>query len=258
MSLTATGTTSATLRPEDARAVAAICPFDGLDEARIRWELDRPEHHVWLGRCDVDGRVVAAHRGLVWSDHLLLKGVCLAPELAGTTAALGLGMAMRTEARERGLTLAAWVEPSRPEAHLARRLRLVPVRPDLVHRYLLRGETPVAADGPHPATSGRVRLPHLAETPLGPDLLASSSARTVEVRWTWDRGRLVLSAVPAASVATLTPVLAAVAEAAGGWPSAGFELPLPAADLATALLLTRSGAHRVSRTPVQLATEVAA
>ena len=239
----------------DAADVARIWTFDGYGEGRIAWELTRPEHHVWMGLRDPAGRLVGVHRGLVWHRHLLLKGLCVDAPTAGPTASLTLALAMRDEARARGLTgVAAWVEPHRREAHLAQRLRLTPTTP-LVHRFLLpagRGGAGPVDGGP---LSGVVEMPPTAEPLLTPGLPGEPTSlpeAVTRVAWLLDRDRLLVAGVPGPDLGGLREFLTEVAERAGVRPVA-FEVALPAADLLVSLGLTRSGAHRASRTPVRLA-----
>lgn len=250
------GAECASLGPDDAADVAAVWSLEGCDETQIRWELERPDQHVWLGSRDHQGQLVAAHRALVWHRHLLLKGLCVNPSAGHGAASLQLALAMRSAARAIGLDgVAAWVEPHRPEAQLAARLRLEPAT-TLLHRYLIPVMGTAAAQTVHDnLLSGVVDLSEPL-TKTTKDVFASRVAESGDrgrVAWLLDRGRMLLSTALTGSHETLGPLLAAVTQATGLTPRAGYEVLIPAADVLGALGLVRSGARRLSRTPVRLA-----
>lgn len=181
----------------DIESVLRIVDLEELDAAALRRELTCGDDYLWAGIDLPNGSLGAVHRSMTWGNHLLLKGVFVDEVLRGSGAALELAFALRDAARGGGHSgLAAWVEPHKPEAALARMLRLRPTGP-LVHRF----EVPVAADGPRAAASvrscGRITmaLPRLAaQVPLVADLLTGDSPAAIQ--WVHDRHRLVLSGFP--------------------------------------------------------------
>ncbi|MCX5000785.1 hypothetical protein OG739_36465 [Streptomyces longwoodensis] len=237
----------------DIESVLRIVDLEELDAAALRRELTCGDDYLWAGIDLPNGSLGAVHRSMTWGNHLLLKGVFVDEVLRGSGAALELAFALRDAARGGGHSgLAAWVEPHKPEAALARMLRLRPTGP-LVHRF----EVPVAADGPRAAASvrscGRITmaLPRLAaQVPLVADLLTGDSPAAIQ--WVHDRHRLVLSGFPPSSVTDLELLVSAAAPVARANGARYLEFPAPAADLPAALFLASVKARRLSRTPVQL------
>lgn len=238
------------LSVDDLADVVELAAFDGLGDADVRRELSCAGGYVYVGLRGPGGQVVALHRAMVWGDQLLLKGVVVRPGATDSGAPLRLAFWLRDEARRRGLTgVCAWVEPRRPEAALAQRLRLRP-RGVLVHRYEVRwGDGEGEPSAPY---TGTIDVPgeHLL-----PDLLDSSpgdEVTTSRIRWVIDGRRLVLSGWPGPTVADLVEVLAELVPASVAAAVSSVEAPLPAADLAAAFGIAATGGRRLSRTPVLL------
>ncbi|MGW2726989.1 hypothetical protein [Streptomyces sp. NPDC001494] len=241
------------LTPEDVDGVLRIVELEELDAPTLTRELMSGDDYLWLGLDSPDGGLGAVHRSMKWGNRLLLKGVFVSGPLRGSGAALQLAFALRDAARDDGYAgLAAWVEPHKPEAALARMLRLRSTGP-LVHRFEVR----VPDDAPYGEASvtgcGRltVDLPEQsAWDPLVADLLTDDSPDAVH--WVHDRHRLVLSGFPAHSVSDVGLVLSAAAPVARSKGARYLEFPVPAADLSAAFFLASVKARRLSRTPVRL------
>lgn len=193
-----------------------------------------------------------------WHRHLLLKGVFADDAFRGSGAALGAAFAIRDWAREAGYEgVAAWVEPNKPEARLATRLRLRTVGP-LLHRYLVRlpygsdAERPTATP---PRTSGTLVVPGGDErAPMVRELLGvpHSPSDGTRLAWVLDRSRIVLSGNPCRSMGDLDRFLAAVEDTAVSAGATAAEVVVEAADIPAALAMAGLGARRLSRTPVAL------
>ncbi|MGX1853063.1 hypothetical protein [Streptomyces sp. NPDC055299] len=241
------------LRLVDADEILRIVDLEGLDAATLVRELAAEDDYLWMGLDTTAGGLGAVHRSMKWGDYLLLKGVFVEESMRGSGAALELAFALRDAARgNRFAGLAAWVEPHKPEAGLARMLRLRATGP-LIHRF----EVPVPDDGPSVALSDdgngllALDLPEpVGSAPLVDDLLSGGSPATV--RWVIDRHRLVLSGFPPRSVADLHVLTSAAGPLARARGAGFLEFPVPAADLAAALSLAAVKARRLSRTPVRL------
>ncbi|WP_042440461.1 hypothetical protein [Streptacidiphilus albus] len=241
------------LRQDDAEEILRIADLEGLDAPTLARELANGDDYLWLGVTTQSGVLGAVHRSMRWGDRLLLKGVFVDEPLRGSGAALELGFRLRDTARDAGYRgVLAWVEPHRPEAGLARMLRLQATGL-LVHRFEVPLPDCIGPSTVTAASCGTVAFGQSgtgSRAPLVTDMLGDGISGTVQ--WVHDRHRLVLSGFPSptiADLATLAAQLRPLAQATG----AGFvEFPLPAADLSAALALTRSNARRLSRTPVRL------
>ncbi|MFF4832686.1 hypothetical protein [Streptomyces sp. NPDC001315] len=241
------------LTPEDVDGVLRFVELEELDEPTLTRELAGGGDYLWMGLDLPNGGLGAVHRSMKWGNYLLLKGVFVNEPLRGSGAALELAFALRDAARHGGYAgLAAWVEPHKPEAALARMLRLRSTGP-LVHRFEVRvpDDAPNAAASAHSCGPITVDLPEsAASTPLVADLLTDDSPTTVH--WVHDRHRLVLSGFPPRSISDLGLVLSAVAPVARSKGARYLEFPVPAADLSAAFFLASVKARRLSRTPVRL------
>ncbi|MER7842065.1 hypothetical protein ABTY98_40825 [Streptomyces sp. NPDC096040] len=238
------------LTPEDVDSVLRIVEIEELDAATLTRELVGGRDYLWMGLDLPNGDLGAVHRSMKWGNYLLLKGVFVNEPLRGSGAALELAFALRDAARNGGYAgLAAWVEPHKPEAALARMLRLRSAGP-LVHRF----EVPVPDDAPYAAASvqdcGPITVDLPESAPLVADLLTDDSPTTVH--WVHDRHRLVLSGFPPRSISDLGLVLSAAAPVARSKGARYLEFPVPAADLSAAFFLASVKARRLSRTPVRL------
>ncbi|WP_327171840.1 hypothetical protein OG471_20940 [Streptomyces sp. NBC_01336] len=247
------------LTPADADEILRIVTLEGLDPAVLARELT-DDGYLWMGLASPSGGLGAVHRGMRWGSRLLLKGVFVDASVRGSGAALELGFAMRDHARDSGYAgVAAWVEPHKPEAGLARMLRLRTSGP-LLHRFEIAfpdGDRPARV--PLPAHRNRVlALPGRAPaTPLVADVVADDDGHgpaheAVGAHWVLDRHRLVLSGFPGHSVADLGELVSAAAPLARAQGARFLEFPMPAADLSAALCLAAAKARRLSRTPVRL------
>ncbi|MEU1467083.1 hypothetical protein ABZ434_02475 [Streptomyces sp. NPDC005761] len=248
------------LTPADADEILRIVTLEGLDATVLTRELTVDDDYLWMGLTSPAGGLSAVHRSMRWGSHLLLKGVFVDESARGSGAALELGFAIRDHARDSGYAgVAAWVEPHKPEAGLARMLRLRTSGP-LLHRFEVAvqdGDRP--AHVPVPGHPGRVlELPGRAtQTPLVADAVADDDERgptqgAARVHWVLDRHRLVLSGFPGESVADLGELVSAAAPLARAQGARFLEFPMPAADLSAALRLAAVKARRLSRTPVRL------
>jgi hypothetical protein len=256
------GLTARRLHDAEVDAALRLCPFDDVDAGVIRRELAAGADHCWMGLFTPDGTLAAVHRAMRWHRHLLLKGVFVDDGFRGSGAALGAAFAIRDWAREAGYEgVAAWVEPNKPEARLAGRLRLRPVGP-LLHRYLVR--LPHASDaerptGTPPRTSGTLVVPGFVPggdeaAPMVRELLGVPQGPSAGTRLAWvlDRSRLVLSGNPCRSMADLGGFLAAVEDTAVSVGATAAEVVVEAADIPAALAMAGLGARRLSRSPVAL------
>ncbi|TXS36990.1 hypothetical protein [Streptomyces sp. OR43] len=245
------------LTPADADEILRIVTLEGLDPTVLTRELTGDDY-LWMGLASPTGGLGAVHRAMRWGSRLLLKGVFVDASVRGSGAALELGFAMRDHARDSGYAgVAAWVEPHKPEAALARMLRLRTSGP-LLHRFEI-AVPDSAAHVPLPAHRDRVlTLPGRAPaTPLVADVVADDDEhgpghRSAGAHWVLDRHRLVLSGFPGHSVADLGELVAAAAPTARARGARFLEFPMPAADLSAALCLAAAKARRLSRTPVRL------
>ncbi|WEB42136.1 hypothetical protein MOV08_24690 [Streptomyces yunnanensis] len=245
------------LTPADTDEILRIIDLEELDAKTLARELAAGDDYLWLGLDTAEGRLGAVHRSMKWGELLLLKGVFVAESARGSGAALELAFALRDAARRGGYAgLAVWVEPHKPEAGLARMLRLRETGP-LIHRF----EVSVPADGPPisgpvPDAASGTLLPGSPEhgayalAPLVVDLLSGGAPATVH--WVLDRHRLVLSGFPLPSVVDLHRLITDVGPLAKAKGAAFIEFPVPAADIPSALSLAAIKARRLSRTPVRL------
>jgi hypothetical protein len=241
------------LTPEDVDGILRIVTLEGLDAPTLTRELAGGGDYLWVGVDSPAGGLGAVHRSMKWGDYLLLKGVFVDTPLRGSGAALELAFALREAARNGGYAgLSAWVEPHKPEAALARMLRLRPTGP-LVHRF----EVPVPDDAASTLAPvrdcGLITMDLPEPTTLAPlvnDLLTDGSPMTVH--WVHDRHRLVLSGFPPRTISDLDLVLSAMGPVARAMGARCLEFPVPAADLSAAFFLASVKARRLSRTPVRL------
>lgn len=273
------------LTPADAEEILRIVTLEGLDPAVLERELT-DDDYLWMGLASPTGGLGAVHRAMRWGSRLLLKGVFVDASARGSGAALELGFAMRDHARDSGYAgVAAWVEPHKPEAGLARMLRLRTSGP-LLHRFeiavpdgdrpshvpLSAGRAGAGPGQPGGSTVVRNRVLALPGRAPGPPLVADVVAddeehgpahraagaehgpahRAAGAHWVLDRHRLVLSGFPGHSVADLGELVSAAAPLARAQGARFLEFPMPAADLSAALCLAAAKARRLSRTPVRL------
>ncbi|MET7717254.1 GNAT family N-acetyltransferase [Streptomyces sp. NPDC005407] len=236
-----------------------LCPFEDVDAEVISRELEAEADYCWMGLFAPDGTAVAVHRAMRWHQHLLLKGVFVDDSYRGSGAALSAAFAIRDWARQAGYAGAlAWVEPSKPEARLATRLRLRSASP-LLHRYLIPLPSAGASARPRSTalrpTSGTLTVPLRDEgVPMVQELLGiwQEDLAGTRLSWVLDRSRLLLSGNPCRSVGDLSTLLGAVEETAVLTGATSVEIPFEAADLLAALSLAGRGARRLSRSPVNL------
>lgn len=242
------------LRPSDAPAITDLVG-PAYSARTLARELSSEAEYLWMGTVGRDGELCAMHRSMRWGNHLLLKGIFVREDLRGGGTALELVFGLREEARRAGFAgLVAWAEPHQPETVMARLLRLRIAGP-LLHRF----EVPAAAgaaelvpdDAAARADSGVLRFdsasPRTAQ-PLLPCVLDAE----IEIRWVVDRHRLVVSGYPFSSIADLPEFVRALGPLVRSKDLRSIEIPLPAADLSTALGLVGAGARRLSRTPVRV------
>ncbi|MFD3531409.1 GNAT family N-acetyltransferase [Streptomyces sp. NPDC058664] len=260
---TGSGLTARRLRAGEVDAALRLCPFEDVDADVVRRELAAEADYCWMGMFTPDGTPAAVHRAMRWHRHLLLKGVFVDDGFRGSGAALGAAFAVRDWAREAGYEgVVAWVEPNRPEARLATRLRLRTVGP-LLHRYLVPlpyGSDAARPAGTPPRTSGTLVVPGEVvpaedeAAPMVRELLGvprSPSAGT-RLAWVLDRSRLVLSGNPCRSTGDLDGLLAAAEDTAVSAGATAAEVVVEAADIPAALTMAGRGARRLSRSPVAL------
>lgn len=246
-----TGTVRA-LDASDTDDISRLASFDGLTRKRLAEELGEPANYRWWGLHGTDGTLHAVHRSMRWGRHLLLKGVVVDEAARGSNALLRLAFALRDAARDEGFAgVAAWVEPYRPEAALARLLRLRQSGP-LVHRFqipLLSQDEQLTGAGA--ASSGVSVLATVGV--VTPDLLANpAGAGQVTVSWGLDGRRLVLSACPCPTAADLPELAERFRPLASSLGADSLEVPVPGGDLLAALVLAGRKARRLSRTAVRL------
>jgi hypothetical protein len=241
------------IRPLHGGDLDALVNFFGanaLPRETLALELDCAEAYLWMGLFDdEDGRLAAVHRGLNLGGYLLLKGVTVAPRLQGSTAVLHLALAITEQAKATGWRgVAVWIEPNKPERHIAARLRIAAQGP-LVHRYLIPVGTP--GDGTPLAPSARCGTLSidLGGAPLVPNLL-TPQARGFD--WVLDQQRLMLSGNPCPGAAAMPDLLRELGPLAQAIGASGVEIHLPAADLLAAISILSPGVKRLSRTPVRL------
>ncbi|MEU8508750.1 hypothetical protein AB0C40_29385 [Streptomyces brevispora] len=248
------------LTPADADEILRIVDVEGLDATALTRELTARDDYLWVGLTSPGGGLGAVHRSMRWGSHLLLKGVFVDDSARGSGASLELGFATREFARDSGYAgIAAWVEPHKPEAGLARMLRLRTSGP-LLHRFDIPvpdGDRPARVPGP--VDRSRVLdLPRRAPAaPLVADVLADHdefgpTGGATRVHWVLDRHRLVLSGFPGRSVADLGELVSAATPLARAHGARFIEFPMQAADLSATLSLAAAGARRLSRTPVRI------
>jgi hypothetical protein len=262
------------LTPADTDEVLQLAAADGVSSSRAASELAAENDYYWMGLVTPTGRLCAVHRSMRWGRHLLLKGVSVDESARGSEAALQLAFALRDAARNEGYAgVAAWVEPHKPEAGLARMLRLREIGP-MVHLF----EVPVSAQtSDETDTEGAGSLGSAANTgtitlqvtgpagspPMVPNLLGSIEAPPrhedvapadgeVTVHWVVDGRRLVLSACPCVTITQLPQMVSEIHSMVRASGADVVEVPLPAADLLAALFLTGTKARRLSRTPARL------
>jgi hypothetical protein len=217
-----------------------------LGLATMKFELERANTYVWMGAFDRSGTLVGAHRAMLWGSHLLLKGLTVASSHLGSTAALALATSLRNHANEIGLSgLAVWIEPSKSERRIADRLGLVAQGPR-VHRYQFPLDNPPCPD--MSAIAGGLLAWEFDGTPMVRDLLGTRGG----VCWVLDRGRVVLSGTPCASIDEARRFAQAVGARVGCVRASSVEFTLLAADLDAAIRALAAGGRRLSRTPVRL------
>ncbi|WP_026411068.1 hypothetical protein [Actinomadura oligospora] len=246
------------LTPDDVEEILRMDVFSGLSGARLAAETAAGDDYLWLGMAGSSGRLFAAHRGMRWGRHLLLKGVFVEEAERGSGAAPQLAFALRSEARAHGFAgIAAWVEPHMAEAALAGILRLRQTGPYL-HRYEIPLHGPRDAAGGRPANAGTIAMGPAGEASFAPgveDLFAwgETYANGEQVtHWVMDGPRFVLSACPSPATTELPRLTAHVSPLARAQGAQTLEVPVQATDLVAALSLTNTGARRLSRTPVRL------
>ncbi|HEY3465623.1 MAG TPA: hypothetical protein VGL47_10860 [Amycolatopsis sp.] len=243
------------LTPDDTDEIYELITFDGLSAARLAAELAAGDDYHWVGLVDPAGRLRGVHRSLRWGSHLMLKGVFVEKSVRGSGAVLRLAFALRELARDAGCAgIAAWIEPSKPEAALARVLRLR-AEGSLLHRFEVRfaDDGGRGAGAGSPRNSGVLTRQAVGAAPGAPlvgDLLRTDGAGGIVAHWVIDGRRAVLSGCPVWTVGLLDRVVSAVRDQVGDVDAV--EFPLPAGDLAAALVLTGTGARRLSRTPIRL------
>lgn len=231
-----------------------------------------------MGLDSPSGHLCAVHRSMRWGRHLLLKGVFVDQSSRGSGAALELGFALRDSACRAGyLGIAAWVEPHKPEAGLARLLRLRQAGP-LLHRYEVlvseddAEEQTIADAAGSQGHNGTITLDlpgpgggrPMVDDLLGeigapqphPDVVCAGTPprvhRRTAIHWVLDRRRLVLSSFPCRSIDELPALISAMTTLIGAQSASALEIPVPAADLPATLFLASIKARRLSRTPVRL------
>lgn len=246
------------LQGGEAEAALRICSFEDVDAEVVRRELAAEDDYCWMGLFASDGTVSAVHRAMRWHQHLLLKGIFVDDAYRGSGAALDVAFAMRNWARQAGYAgVVAWVEPNKPEAGLAARLRLRPVSP-LLHRYLIPLPSTGGSERPSGAlrpTAGTFSVPLRDEgAPMVHELLGirQDHSASNRIAWVLDRSRLVLSGNPCRSLGDLDDLVTAAEHSAVLTGATAVEVVVEAADLHAALYLAGVGARRLSRSPVNL------
>ncbi|MCC9312334.1 hypothetical protein LN042_35655 [Kitasatospora sp. RB6PN24] len=251
----------------DIPEVLRLLDLTGLTEDRLGAELNADSPYRWVCLPGPDGGLSAVHRGFVWGDHLVLKGVSVDEAARGGAAALQMAFWLRESARREGRRgIAAWVAAGASHsALLAGRLRLRQDGP-WIHRYLVPLSVAATADGQMSAVevhrdtpvSGSLSFgraggpdePWITEDLLAP---AAPAGRARRVHWVADRDRLCLSGLPCTIFDGLPALVAALAPLAGELGLTVLDLPIPAVDIPLALRLLALGARRLSRTCVTLA-----
>lgn len=223
-----------------------------FDEVVLRRELASGDGYCWMGAVHGDGTLVAAHRGLRWGAYLLMKGLFVADAWRDSPCGLLVAQALRAWARDVGYRgIAAWTEPSKPEAALARRLRMTATGPRF-HRYRWDTTAPPPATRRTSRTFGILELKRAEGAPLVGDLTGLECDDIRECYW-WvlDREVVLLGGNPARSPADTSALMGSLEPVAHQAGATAVELLLEAADVSAALLLASMGARRASRTPVR-------
>ena len=236
----------------DIDSLARFLSGNRLPRETLCRELDQEDIYVWMGLFDrIDGELIAVHRGMDFGGVLLLKGVTVASNRKGSTAALQVALAITENARKSGRKgVAVWVEPSKPERHLAARLR-IPATGPLVHRYQLPiGGIGAESNRPTDLRSSGMFSLRLGEDPLVPNLLPSEAFD--RINWVLDNQRLLLSTNPCNHASQLPELLRTLAPLAQSVGARALEIHFPASDLISAVAVLSNGAKRLSRTPVRL------
>ena len=265
------------LTPANTDEILRLVNFDDLNRATLVRELTAEDDYLWVGLVTPAGALCGVHRSMRWRRHLLLKGVFVDESARGSGAALELAFALRDSARSAGFAgIVAWVEPHKPEAGLARLLRLRQTSP-LLHRFEIPlsdgdGQDSSLGDAHCFANSGTIVLDvawRKQATPMLDDLLGvaedpqpRAGAEPVDgrpplggcaaVHWVLDRHRLVLSGLPCRSIVDLPELTSAMKTLARAQGACALEIPVPAADISAALSLASIKARRLSRTPVRI------
>ncbi len=256
------------LTPANTDEILNLVNFDDLNRSTLVRELTAEDDYLWLGLRTPTGSLCALHRGMTWGRYLLLKGVFVHESLRGSGAALEIAFAMRDSAHSAGYAgLVAWVEPHQREAGLARLLRLRQTSP-LLHRFEISlsgggGQDSSASDATHCLTnSDTIALGVVGRKPATPILTDVLSVvedpprppvdERVRVHWVLDRHRLVLSGFPCHSIAVLPDLTSTMRSLARAHGATALEIPVPAADISTALSLASIKARRLSRTPIRV------
>lgn len=241
----------------DIEAALGLCRIDDIDRDVVARELAARADYCWMGLHAPDGTLAALHRGMRWHGHLLLKGVFVDDRFKQSAAGLRVAYAIRNWAMREGFEgVLAWVEPNKPESHLAHRLRIRATGP-LLHRFLIP-LPPTASTGAVPGVARMAGILTVAAPSQTPP--AISELLRIEqddqgclcLAWILDRSRIVLSGNPCGDVADLDGLVHAVQPLAALTGATGLEIPFEAADLQTALRLAGTGARRLSRSPVRL------
>jgi hypothetical protein len=256
------------LAPGDGRELAGLVAGHRFTEAVLATELSDRHRYLWVGRYLPDGRLAAAHRALRWGDHLFFKGVFVRPEERGADHALRLALALRATAQREGRPgIAAWISESSPaQLALARRLRLKP-RGGPLHLFAVPFSAVPGGQQAQQRIPSRERAATAIEDVLAvdrthghpayvADLLCaagtSGDRRAPAARAFPDRDRLLLGALPCATVADVAALLSALAPLAAALELPEVEVPVPLAALTLTLWLAGRKARRVSARPVQV------
>ncbi|SCK13848.1 hypothetical protein [Streptomyces sp. WMMB 322] len=251
--------TARPLAADDVDSALRLCDIDGIDGNVVRRELAAERDYCWMGLFTADGTLASVHRGMRWHERLLLKGLFVDERFQASGAGLRTVLAVRDWASRNGFRgVLAWVEPSKPEAHLARRLRMRCGGPRL-HRYLIplphAQEGLPSGSGPVRTATGTLTVPVPdGSSPAVEELLGVEQCTPGAIRLAWvlDRSRLVLSGNPCDSVTDLDTLVEAAKSLAPATGATSLEVPFEAADLHSALWLAGNAAKRLSRTPVSL------
>ena len=218
-------------------------------------ELIAQNDYIWMGLFN-GARLVALHRSIRWGQSLLLKGLYVAQEYRGTTAALQLALALKVQAKKQQYNgILAWVEPTKRESMIAARLRIKTKEP-MVHRFEIsipdKGTALKSKHENHNFRSynGSVNF-KTNNLSIVRDLIDCNTPKNTYF-WSLDQNRILLSGLPGSSKDDMLALIDHLRPIISSFNVDALEVPVRASDLTSMLILASYKCRRLSRSIVSL------